>query len=54
MAADTKDENPFGGLNVGIIQIKNRGNNSNINFKLIGYEPDEQWNAETMFESGEL
>lgn len=50
----SKDENPFGGLNVGIIQIKNRGNNSNINFKLIGYEPDEQWNAETMFESGEL
>ena len=49
-----KDKNPFGGLNVGIIQIKNKGNKCNINFKLIGYGADEQQNAETMFESGEL
>jgi alkaline phosphatase D len=50
----SKSENPFGGLNVGIIQIKNHGNYSNVNFKLVGYEADEQWNPQTMFESGEV
>ena len=46
--------NPFGGLNIGIITVKNEVDHSTVNLKLIGYDGSQQWRPVTMFGSGEL
>jgi len=48
------ENNPFGGLNIGIIEVSDNGDHSNVNFKLIGYPPDEQWDHREMFQTGPL
>ncbi len=53
-AKGANNENPFGGLNVGIIEIRDAGDHSTVNMKLIGYPPVQQWKPVAMFESGEL
>ena len=52
--SDAADKNPFGGLNLGLIEISEAGSHSTVNLKLIGYPSKEQWRPKTMFESGEL
>jgi alkaline phosphatase D len=46
--------NPFGGLNVGIVEVRRRQDHSTIRFKLVGYEPDKEFANSVMFDSGEL
>jgi alkaline phosphatase D len=46
--------NPFGGLNVGIVEVRRRGDHSTIRLKLVGYEPDKELDHSVMFDSGEL
>jgi alkaline phosphatase D len=46
--------NPFGGLNVGIVEVRRRIDHSTIRFKLVGYEPDKEFASSVMFDSGEL
>jgi hypothetical protein len=53
-ASDSTAENPFGGLNIGLIEIADAGGHSTVNLKLMGYPPVEQWKAVTKFESGGL
>jgi len=51
---ESRAENPFGGLNLGLIEIADAGGHSTVNLKLMGYPPVEQWKAVAMFESGRL
>jgi alkaline phosphatase D len=47
--------NPFGGLNVGIVEVRKRGDHSTIRFKLVGYEPDKELEGHAvMFDSAEI
>lgn len=48
------DGNPFGGLNIGIVEVEDVGDYSTIQFKLIGYPYDDKTSHETMFGSDEL
>ena len=54
-AAEGRDSNnPFGGLNIGIIGIRDRGDHSTVNLKLIGYPEADKLTPVTMFGTGEL
>jgi alkaline phosphatase D len=53
-AEGSDDNNPFGGLNIGIIEVTDRGDHSTVNLKLIGYPASDNTVHETMFGSGEL
>ena len=46
--------NPFGGLNLGIVEVKKVGDHSTIRFKLVGYEPDKEFSHSVMFDSHEM
>lgn len=46
--------NPFGGLNIGIVEIRKRGDHSTLRFKLVGYEPDREDQQSVMFDSNEI
>lgn len=46
--------NPFGGLNLGIIEVRKRGNESGIVLKLMGYTEEDHQTPVAMFESEEL
>jgi hypothetical protein len=46
--------NPFGGLNIGIIEINKYSDHSTVKLDLVGYPNDNQWNPVTMFSTGEL
>ena len=50
----SQSNNPFGGLNIGIIGIRDRGDHSTVNLKLIGYPATDKLKPVTMFGSGEL
>ena len=46
-----RKENPFGGLNLGIIDVERRGTKSKITLKLVGYEDRDHGKAVEMFTS---
>jgi alkaline phosphatase D len=46
--------NPFGGLNMGIVEVRRVGDASTIRFKLVGYEPDKEFSHSVMFDSHEM
>ncbi|MBI5477700.1 MAG: alkaline phosphatase family protein [Deltaproteobacteria bacterium] len=51
---ETPPHNPFGGLNVGIVEVRDRGDHSTIRFKLVGYPAGHELEDADMFDSGEL
>jgi len=53
-AQSPPDNNPFGGLNMGIVEVKKVGDHSTIRFKLIGYESDKEFSHSVMFDSHEM
>ncbi len=53
-AEGSGDNNPFGGLNIGIIGIRDRGDHSTVQLKLIGYPKSDKLKPDTIFGSGEL
>jgi hypothetical protein len=50
---EARSNNPFVGLNFGLIEIQRFGDVSNLKFKLVGYHPKED-RPVTHFESGYL
>ncbi|HEV7397408.1 MAG TPA: alkaline phosphatase D family protein [Pyrinomonadaceae bacterium] len=50
---EARSNNPFVGLNFGIIEVQRSGDVSNLKFKLVGYDPKED-RPFTYFESGYL
>ena len=50
---EARSNNPFVGLNFGLIEIQRFGDVSNLKFKLVGYHPEEDRQV-TYFESGYL
>ncbi|NMO19378.1 alkaline phosphatase D family protein, partial [Pyxidicoccus fallax] len=48
------DHNPYGGLNVGVIEVHDRGAHSTVRFKLVGQDPRHPDQPVTVFDTGEL
>jgi len=50
---EARSNNPFVGLNFGLIEVQRLGDVANLKFKLVGYDPKEDRHV-TYFESGSL
>ncbi len=48
------DQNPYSGLNVGLVEVQDRGTHSTVRFKLVGQDPRHPERPVTVFDSGEL
>ncbi|MCP3137128.1 alkaline phosphatase D family protein [Pyxidicoccus xibeiensis] len=48
------DHNPYSGLNVGVVEVKDRGPHSTVRFKLVGQDPRRPDRPVTVFDTGEL
>ncbi len=46
--------NPYGGLNVGVVRVRNRGAHSTVRFEILGYKDKKDKELSTVFDSGEL
>ena len=43
--------NPYGGLNLGLVEIERQGDSSRVRFKLIGQDPNDPTQPVVVFES---
>jgi len=48
------DQNPYSGLNVGVVEVHDRGTHSTVRFKLVGQAPRHPDRPVTVFDTGEL
>jgi alkaline phosphatase D len=48
------DHNPYSGLNVGLVEVHDRGAHSTVRFKLVGQHPRHLDRPVTVFDTGEL
>ncbi|MFP2928818.1 alkaline phosphatase D family protein [Pyxidicoccus sp. 3LG] len=48
------DHNPYSALNVGVVEVHDRGPHSTVRFKLVGQDPRHPDQPVTVFDSGEL
>jgi alkaline phosphatase D len=48
------DHNPYNGLNVGVVEVHDRGGHSTVRFKLVGQDARKPDQPVTVFDSGEL
>ncbi|WP_164019233.1 alkaline phosphatase D family protein [Pyxidicoccus trucidator] len=48
------DRNPYSGLNVGVVEVHDRGAHSTVRFKLVGQDPRHPDHPVTVFDTGEL
>lgn len=48
------DHNPYNGLNVGVVEVKDAGPHSTVRFKLVGQDPRHLDQPVTVFDTGEL
>jgi hypothetical protein len=48
------DRNPYSALNVGVVEVNDRGTHSTVRFKLVGQDPRQPERPVTVFDSGEL
>lgn len=48
------DHNPYSGLNVGVVEVHDRGTHSSVRFKLVGQDARKPGQPVTVFDSGEL
>ncbi|WNG38676.1 hypothetical protein F0U61_37155 [Archangium violaceum] len=48
------DRNPYSGLNVGVVEVRDQGAHSTVRFKLVGQDPRHPDEPVTVFDTGEL
>ncbi|MFP2907067.1 alkaline phosphatase D family protein [Pyxidicoccus sp. 3LFB2] len=48
------DKNPYSGLNVGVVEVHDRGTHSTVRFKLVGQDSRRPDHPVTVFDTGEL
>ncbi|HZI12203.1 MAG TPA: alkaline phosphatase D family protein [Myxococcus sp.] len=48
------DHNPYNGLNVGVVEVHDRGGHSTVRFKLVGQDARKPDQPVTVFDTGEL
>ena len=48
------DQNPYSGLNVGVVELHDRGTHSTVRFKRVGQAPRHPDRPVTVFDTGEL